>query len=42
MNLIPVFAVILAFFFLGEHLSMSLFFGGGLVTAGLYLANMAS
>ena len=39
MNLMPVFAVALAFIFLGEHPSSSLLVGGGLVTFGLYLNN---
>lgn len=39
MNLIPVFAVVLSMVFLGERLTSSLFIGGGLVTAGLYLAH---
>lgn len=38
MNLIPVFSVIFAFLILGEEISSTLFVGGGLVTAGLYLA----
>ena len=39
MNLIPIFAVVLGMVFLGERLTPSLFLGGGLVTAGLYLAH---
>jgi drug/metabolite transporter (DMT)-like permease len=39
MNLIPVFAVVFGMVFLGEQLTPSLFVGGGLVTAGLYLAH---
>lgn len=39
MNLMPVFSVILAMVFLGEHLTGSLILGGGLVTTGLYLTN---
>lgn len=42
MNLIPIFAVILAFIFLGEQITASLVIGGGLVTTGLYLANVTS
>lgn len=41
MNLMPVFAVLLAFVFLGEPLTASLIVGSGLVSAGLYLANRA-
>jgi len=42
MNLIPVFAVVLAFVFLGEQLSASLIVGGGFVTTGLWLANLTT
>ena len=42
MNLIPVFAVMLAMIFLGETITASLVLGGGLVTAGLYLTNFVS
>lgn len=38
MNLVPVFSVLFAFLILGEELSLSIFIGGGLVIAGLYLA----
>lgn len=40
MNLMPVFAVILAVIFLDEQLTGSLVVGGGLVTTGLYLSNI--
>lgn len=40
MNLIPVFAVGLAFVFLGEQLTASLVVGGGFVTTGLWLTNL--
>lgn len=42
MNLIPVFAVVLAFVFLGEQITGSLLVGGGLVTTGLYLNNFST
>ena len=42
MNLIPVFAVVLAFVFLGEQLSASLIVGGSFVTTGLWLANLTT
>ncbi len=42
MNLMPVFAVVLAFIFLGENVTTSLMLGGGLVTTGLYVTNITS
>jgi len=42
MNLIPVFAVVMAVVFLGEPLTYSLLIGGALVTAGLYLTNLST
>ena len=42
MNLMPVFAVLLAFIFLNEQVTASLILGGGLVTTGLYLTNVTS
>lgn len=42
MNLIPVFAVLLAFVFLGEQLTATLFVGGSFVTTGLWLTNITT
>ncbi|WP_366922244.1 DMT family transporter [Metallumcola ferriviriculae] len=39
MNLIPVFAAILAFIFLDQHLTFDQLIGGTLVAAGVYLTN---
>jgi drug/metabolite transporter (DMT)-like permease len=42
LNLVPVFAVLLSSIFLGEAITTSVVFGGGLVTSGLYLTNINS
>ncbi len=39
-NFVPISAIILAFFFLGEPITMSLFSGALLVSSGVYLTNL--